>query len=246
MVVRRWAAPTALVAMMLVAACGTRSSGTTSSSSSPAGASATASAMASVGPPPTAATLATQLKAALTSATSVHIASALSQGGSHVSLNASLTRSGDFYGQVTYQNRPVTVLATRGQTYAKISPAALATLHLPSSICVLMCDKYLKMSAGQAKGFTGQLGWSDFVGGPAKSVSPHMGHISPATVNGQPAWAMRVSGIGTFYVAAHGTPYLLRVAKGADRIDFTQWNSATIPPPPPADQVIDPSQLKHL
>jgi hypothetical protein len=57
---------------------------------------------------------------------------------------------------------------------------------------------------------------------------------------------MSVGGGGTVYVAAQGTPYPLRLVKGSNRVDFTQWNSATIPPLPPANQVIDLSKLKHL
>jgi hypothetical protein len=63
------------------------------------------------------------------------------------------------------------------------------------------------------------------------------------TVNGRPAWQMRASDGSTVYVAAQGPPYPLRLTKGPSRIDFTQWNSVTIPPPPPASQVVDLSQL---
>jgi hypothetical protein len=54
---------------------------------------------------------------------------------------------------------------------------------------------------------------------------------------------MRASDGSTVYVAAQGPPYPLRLTKGPSRIDFTQWNSVTIPPPPPASQVVDLSQL---
>ena len=47
-------------------------------------------------------------------------------------------------------------------------------------------------------------------------------------------------------MAAQGTPYPLRMVKGPDRIYFTQWNSAAIPPLPPASQIVDLSQLEHL
>jgi hypothetical protein len=73
-----------------------------------------------------------------------------------------------------------------------------------------------------------------------------MHYVRTVTVNGQPAWEMSVSGQGTAYVAARGTPYPLRMVKGPDRIDFTQWNSAAILPLPPASQIVDLSQLEHL
>lgn len=100
------------------------------------------------------------------------------------------------------------------------------------------------MSGAQSKSILGGLGWQTLVGGPYASV-PHLRYVRTVTVNSEPAWQIK-SGLGTVYVAAHGTPYLLQVTKSSDRIAFTQWNSVTIPPPPPASQVIDPSQLKHL
>jgi hypothetical protein len=54
---------------------------------------------------------------------------------------------------------------------------------------------------------------------------------------------MRAGDGSTVYVAAQGPPYPLRVTKGVSRADFTQWNAVTIPPPPPASQVVDLSQL---
>jgi hypothetical protein len=51
---------------------------------------------------------------------------------------------------------------------------------------------------------------------------------------------------GVGYVAAQGTPYLLRISapKGqTGQIDFSEWNSVTIPPPPPASQVVDINKL---
>jgi len=56
---------------------------------------------------------------------------------------------------------------------------------------------------------------------------------------------MRLHDGSVAYVAAQGVPYPLRLMKGSDRIDFTQWNAVTIPPPPPASQVVDLSQLEH-
>jgi hypothetical protein len=105
-----------------------------------------------------------------------------------------------------------------------------------------MCGKYLKMPAGQAKDMLNGMDMSSFLG----QVSvPRLSYVRTVTVNGQPAWQMRASDGSTVYVAAHGPPYPLRVTKGASRADFTQWNAVTIPPPPPASQVVDISQLEQ-
>jgi hypothetical protein len=245
-ILRWWAGSAAVVATTLVAACGSGSSGTTSSaSSSPlASGSATASTAASVGPPPATLRLVKQVNSAAANASSVHITATLAQAGNNASLNFSLTRSNEAYGQISYRNRPVTVLTTRGHTYLKLTAAALKAMSLPSSVCVLMCNKYLKMTAGQSSSFLSGLGWADLVG--STSSLPRLHYVRTLTVNGLPAWEMSVTGGGTIDVAAQGTPFPLRLVKGADQVDFTEWNSVTIPPPPPAKQVVNLSQLQHL
>jgi hypothetical protein len=241
----RWrAGGTAVVATMLLAACGTAGSGKTSVPPSSASQSAASSAAASAGPPPDVATLARQVNAAVAKATSVHFTATGTQGSSSVAINLSLTRSNDMYGQITYKNQPVVLLVTRGHSYIKVTTAILKATGAPSTACVLMCGKYLKASAGQARSFTGQLGWSGIMG--QSSSLPRLHYVRAVTVNGQPAWELSVRGKGTAYVAAHGPPYPLRLAFSTGRVDFTQWNAVTIPPPPPASKVIDLSQLTHF
>jgi hypothetical protein len=155
-----------------------------------------------------------------------------------------MTRSNDMYGQVTYKNQPVILLVTRGHSYFKVTPAILKGTGAPSAACVLMCGKYVRMSTGQSKAFTGPLGWSTFMG--ASSSLPQLHYVRTVTVNGQPAWEMSIRGKETAYIAARGTPYPLRLVFSRGRVDFTQWNSVTIPPPPPANQVIDLNQLTHF
>jgi len=236
----RWSA--LLVAAMLVAACGANS-GASSSAPSSASVPAGSSVPAAAGSPPAGAVLARQMNSAVAKATSVHIRAALSQGGNPVTTDLSLTRANDMYGQLVYKNAPLTVLVTQGHTYIKVTSATLKALGLPSAACVLMCNKYLKMTAGQSQRMTGGLGWSSTVGSLNSILSLH--YAGPATVNGQPAWQMH-AGTGAIYVAAQGPAYPLRIVTASDRVDFTQWNSVTIPPPPPASQVVDISQLKHL
>jgi hypothetical protein len=86
--------------------------------------------------------------------------------------------------------------------------------------------------------------WSDFVA--QTSEPPGWSYVRTVTVHGQPAWQMKATDESTASVAAQGTPYLLRLAKGSQHIDFTQWNSVTIPPPPPASKVVDLGQLNNF
>jgi hypothetical protein len=234
----RWpAGSAAVVAVLLVAGCSGGSSGTaTTNGSSPAGVSASA------GPPPDTAALPKQVRSAMKNATSFHITAALTQGGSEVSVNMSMTRSGDMSGTMSVNQTPVSMLVTRGDAYVKVTSGLLKSQHLPTAACTLMCGKYLKMPAGQAKDMLNGMDMSSFLG----QVSvPQLSYVRTVTVNGQPAWQMRASDGSTVYVAAHGPPYPLRVTKGPSRADFTQWNAVTIPPPPPASQVVDLSQLQQ-
>ena len=234
----RWLAGSAAVlAVLLVAGCSGGGSG-----SATTGGSSPASVSASAGPPPDTATLRQQVKTAMAKATSVHISALVTQGGSKVSVNMSMTRSGDMSGTMSADGKPVNVLVTQGHTYLKVSSGLLKSQHLPSAACALVCGKYLKMPNGQAKGMLNGLGMSSLLG---RVSVPQLSYVRTVTVNGQAAWQMRASDGSTVYVAAHGPPYPLRATKGPSRIDLTQWNAVSIPPPPPASQVVDLSQLEQ-
>jgi hypothetical protein len=234
----RWSAGSAaVVAVLLVAGCSGGGSGTAGS-----GGSSSPGVSASAGPPPDAAALPKQVKSAMKNAASFHISAAVTQGGSGVSVNMSMTRSGDMSGTMSVNQTPVNVLVTQGHAYLKVTSGLLKSQNLPTAACTLVCGKYLKVPASQAKSMLNGMDMSSFLG----QVSvPRLSYVRTVTVNGQPAWQMRASDGSTVYVAAHGPPYPLRVTKGSSHADFTQWNTVTIPPPPPASQVVDLSQLEQ-
>ena len=234
----RWSAGSAaVVAALLVAGCSGGSSGTATT-----GGSSPASVAASAGPPPDAAALGRQVKSATAKATSFHILAVLTQGGSKISMNMSTTRSGEMSGTMSVNQTPVSLLVTQGQAYVKVTSGLLKSQHLPTAACTLMCGKYLKMPTGQAKEMLNGMDVSSL---PGQLSALKLTYVRTVTVNGQPAWQMRASDGSTVYVAAQGPHYPLRVTKGANRADFTQWNAVTIPPPPPASQVVDISQLER-
>ena len=232
----RWlAGSAAVVAVLLVAGCSGGSSGTaTTGGSSPAGAAASA------GPPPDPAALGKQVRSATAKATSFHVLAVVTDGGSKISMNMSMTRSGEMSGTMSANKVAVTMLVTRGHSYIKISSGLLKSQHLPSAACALVCGKYLEVPAGQAKGMRNGLDMPSLL---RQLSATSLTYVRTVTVNGRPAWQMRASDGSTVYVAAQGPPYPLRVTKGVSRADFTQWNAVTIPPPPPASQVVDLSQL---
>lgn len=228
-----WLIPAAALAAVLVAGCGGGGSG-----------SASPGATAAAGPPPSAAALARQVDAAVAKATSVHLSAHVLQGNTLAALNMSMTSAGEMSGQIALNNAPVTILVTQGQTYMKLTAAALKAEGLPSAACSIVCGKYLKLPASQAKSMLSGIGWSNFVG--QTPTLPNWSYVKTVTVNGQPAWQMSAAGKGTAYIAAQGQPYPLRLTQGSNRADFTQWNSVAIPSPPPASEVVDLSQVLHF
>jgi hypothetical protein len=242
---RRLAVPVAVMATLLLSAgCGGGSSstaGTSSASASSAAGSSSPAAPLSVGKPP--AGLASRINSAVSKATSVHVTVTGSQAGKLVNLSVNMTRSG-MYGTLALGKAQLVILSTQGHTYLKVTKSALQAQGLPTAACVLMCGKYLELGKRQSHQMLAGASWSSFVG-PSSSL-PALTYLTTVTVNGQPAWEMRGPGGGTLDVAAQGPPYPLQVAQGGNHIEFSQWNTATIPPPPPASQVVSLSQLSHL
>ena len=106
---------------------------------------------------------------------------------------------------IIYKNGLFTVLVRNGRAYIKVTSGATKVIGLPSAACVLMCGKYLEMTASESESMLSGLDWSSILG-PSSSCG-RMHYIRTVTVNGQPAWEVSVSGEGTAYVAAQGTPY---------------------------------------
>jgi hypothetical protein len=235
----RWCAgPAGTAAVMLLAACGGGSAPSASHSAS-------ASASPSVGRPPATAVLGKQVNSALKSATSVHMSGTITQGGSTTTIDIDLTRSNDVYGQLGYNGKPFTMLATQGHAYIKVTAATtLKEMGLPSAACPLVCGKYFEMTTAQSKNMLSGMSWSGFWG--QLNSTPRLSYVRTVTLDGQPTWEIKTTDGTTAYVAAQGTHYPLRVMQRSGRIDFTQWNSVTIPSPPPASQVVDMNQLTNV
>jgi len=226
--IARWTAiPAALAICLAASGCGGSSSGNSAPS------------------PPAAAAVASQVRTAVHDASSVHIDGTVNQAGRSIGMNLSLTRSGEFSGQMSINKAGFTVLSTQGSTYIKVTDAFLKYLNLPSTACNLVCGKYLKTTPTQASSLVGQLSMSALFGKLSSASPPKLSYAGTAAVNGQTTWKYHSSAGGTVYVAAHGKPYPLRLAAPSNggKLTFSKWNSVTIPGPPPAGQVVDLNQL---
>ncbi len=202
---------------------------------------------ASLSATPSVTSLISSMKAAFNTAHSFHGSGSAAQGGQTIKLDVSVNKAGEISGTMAIGGASFYVLLTQGKTYIKVNAAFLNYVKAPSGSCALLCGKY--MLAGSAfKGLTDTLSWSGLLGQVTKTFTASGSSITgQATVNGQRAWLIKAKDGTIVYVAAQGPAYLLRIllpaSQGGGSVDFTQWDSATIPPPPPASQVVDLSKL---
>jgi hypothetical protein len=195
-----------------------------------------------------------QVMATLDAATSVHVAGQLSLRGSMSTLDVGLLRAGEESGMVTAGAvPPVTVIVTGGKFYLLVTrdlltraQPLLARLGLKPASCPGVCGKYLQVSVPEGQTLTSEVGMAQLtasVGREAASAS----RAGTTTVNGQRAIVLRAADGTMLDVAAHGTPYVLRVSRGsgsaAATLTFTQWNGVSVPAAPAPADVVSLSQL---
>ena len=234
---RFWsAAATAVIVGLFVAACG-------GGGSAAPGASATGAANTSANAETNVSALRGQVVAAVKQASSVHVSGSFSQGAQQTALDAVLTRDGGIGGRLSVGGHSVALRTSRGHAYILVSKSLSKWQKIPPQACAIMCGKWLKESDSSLRSLAGDAGWAKIVAvfqtAMARETADYGGK---ATVNGQPALKLSFSD-ATVYVAAHGTPYPLRIQAGANQLVYSDWNTAKLPPPPPASKVITTGQL---
>lgn len=236
MISLRWPAALAVAGLAVLASgCGP--------AQAPAAASSHQSSPAAKSAEPAMETLQANIAAAVKKAVSVHITASLVYGGQRVDLNADVTKSGDVSGIFGQGRTRVRLLAIGRRTYVKVTPAVLAQANAPAAACALMCGKWVKAPSA-VKGDLIDSGWS-------RTVKPFLIIVSQsgltpagsATVDGQPVWNLDVVGGGSVSIPQHGTSYPLAVTVLKEQLSFSQWNSVTIPSPPPASAIFNVGQL---
>ena len=194
--------------------------------------------------------LISSMKATANAARSVHISGSIVMQGQVVKIDMSFSRSGDASGTVSAGPVAYSIIVTGGKTYMAPNSAYLKQQGVPAKYCPVLCGKYANISSSGQQGVSSSLSMSAILGKALKALNPSgMPVTAKQTVNGQTAWVLTASD-GTGYIAAQGKPYLLRVTGTGpgtggtgSSADFTQWNAATIPGPPPASQMVDTSKL---
>ena len=195
---------------------------------------------------PDVAVLLRQMSAAIGGASGVHISGAIQSGGKALGVNVSIARSGGVSGQISENGAAVTVLATHGHSYLKISPAFLQISNLPATACSRFCGKYLEYSAAVSHELFTGLSMAAITHALTRAPAREIKYLGAVNIDGQLAWLLQDSHEDSLYIAAHGRPYVLREVApppSEDTADLTQWNAVRIPGPPPASQVITLRQL---
>jgi hypothetical protein len=200
--------------------------------------------------PPDVAVLLRETGAALRAASSVHMSGTVRQGGKTVGVNLAMTRSGGLSGQISEDGGVLTVLATHGHTYLKLSADFLKLSRLPAAVCTLFCGKYLEATAVQSQALINGLSMRSLIDSMTQSIASTpartVSYVGTGTADGQPAWLLPDSYGNLVYVASHDKPYILRIVAAqasAGTLSLTQWDAVPIPGPPPASQVVNLSQL---
>lgn len=238
-----------MAALLALAGCGLVGCGTggPAPATSPAAHATTSPAQAA----PTANVLLGRSITAVNKATSVRMSGTYAQGSATMSLNLILSRSGGTYGTMNPGTGGFTLLVSGGNAYIKVSAAFLRQEKLPTAACTLMCGKWLEMPASQY-GLNNDFNWNGLFGQMDKSLRNAPSTVraqGPVTVDGSPAWKLTdIGDTAAIYIAAQGTPYPVRIVGPHNQGSFTfsEWNTATIPSPPPASEVISLSQLSQL
>jgi hypothetical protein len=201
-------------------------------------------------PPPgseSAAQVMPEVQAASETATSVHVAGSVRNGTQTTTMNVriygdSVAGTLGAYGTGFY------VLSLNGASFVRLNAAFLSVENAPASLCAQICGRYVELPASSASQITGLLSMQQLISQVFnnKNMSTAAGSgciFTPATLGGQAVLQCN-QGSYTLDVAAHGKPYLLYWSgPHGQHLEFSEWNSVTLPTAPPASQVVSLSDL---
>jgi hypothetical protein len=186
------------------------------------------------------------MRAAVQGATSVAFSGSVLVNGKRESLDMILTKSGSLGGSVTEGGVTFTVLVTGGKPYIKLNKAFLQLAHIPAAACATACGKYLELPSSEAKSLTSGLSMSTLANqafGTPPTPAQASVRLVPSQYGGRPVWFGRYRSY-TVDIARTGKPYLLAMtAKNGQVLRFSGWDTASVPGPPPASELVTPGQL---
>jgi hypothetical protein len=230
----------AAAAAVAVAACGGSTSNNSTSNNSTSAHPSSASPALTLGQEFPA------MRAAVQAATSVAFSGSVLVNGKLESMDVIMTKSGSLSGSVTEGGVKFTILVTGGKPYIKLNKAFLQLAHIPASACATACGKYLELPSSQAKSLTSGLSMSTLANqafGTPPTPAQASVRLVPSQYGGRPVWFGRYRSY-TVDIARTGKPYLLAMtAKNGQVLRFSGWDTASVPGPPPASELVTPGQL---
>jgi len=186
------------------------------------------------------------IKAAVRSAKSVSFYGVVLQNGKRVSLDMILTRSGSLSGWANEGGGRLIILVTDRKAYIKVNKPFLRQARVPLAACATVCGKYLELPASSARSLTAGLTMTAMVDesfGTPPTPAQARARLVAAQYRGQPAWFGRY-GSYTMDIARAGKPYVLAMtAQHGQVVQLSGWNTASVPGPPPASQLVTSAQL---
>jgi hypothetical protein len=105
----------------------------------------------------------------------------------------------------------------------------------------------LQLTPALASQLTGDFSMSNFTGPLTSSHLPKFTEAGTQTVGGQTAWVLRTGQGVTLEISSAGGHLPLAATTGGSTtevITYSQWSSAPEPVPPPANDVLNLSNLK--
>lgn len=238
---RAFAVLVAMLAIGGLAACGRSSSA--GSGSTPAAERKSSSA---VSRDERAAQVLPKMQGSVAAAHSVHMSGWAQQGTTTTTI--AMTFDGvEMAGTIREGGRTATVLSLGGPVYVKLTASFVKMAKLPARACAVFCGRYVELPAADSKQLIGDISMSKLLGQPFSTTlwadTKQDGAVFvPATFAGHHVSQYAMDDY-TLDVARTGVPYPALYSSPQDSMTFSDWNSVTMPSPPPASQVVSLSQL---
>jgi hypothetical protein len=178
------------------------------------------------------------VRSAMKGAQSVHISGHLLSHGTVMTVDISVTRSGDLFGTVTEGGVPITILDTGGKFYILATKTFLALERIPRSKCTAVCGKYVA-EPPQASGGFANLHMAAVLSEVAAALPKNVRADRKTVVyHGKPAVSFTAGG-ETLDLADGKLPLPLLVIGpgGKTDVELSDWNKAAIPAAPGAAQI---------
>jgi hypothetical protein len=233
---RRAAASASLTGLLLagplLAACGPAKPAATSSHAGPT--------------TPSLTTVLTDMKASAEKATSVHMSGNVTSGGQVVAMDMTFAGTSSLDGTVSEGGKTFGLLFTDGKAYIKLNKDFLSAAKLPAASCAKVCGKYLAISQAEASEVAGDMSMPGLIHSIFDALKPSdlSGlKIAPSTYDGQPAYTVDKAANKLIVSRSQGYLPLAITAAGDGTLTFTDWNTAVVPGPPPANQTVTVAQI---